>query len=299
MISWSRKACSGSIPRNGRRGRVSRAPKRGLRKAISLAPMMRWINCRPTLSPRESVEAKLYAAQLLAVQGHINEALARLRVLEQTDYPPVAAKATYVLVETALAAKKMTPADAIETLEQLRYRWRGDDLELNTLRKLGSLYFAASRWRDGLGALRIASIYFAGSDLARDAQDDMRRAFTDLFLGGKADAMPPVEALALFYDFIELTPVGSDGDEMIRRLSDRLVAVDLLGPAEQLLDHQVNERLDGVARAAVATKLATHLPPRSQAQRSARHDQQRHPPDAARTRSTNSAACWKRARSRA
>jgi len=44
---------------------------------------------------------------------------------------------------------------------------------------------------------------------------------------------------------------------MIRRLSDRLVAVDLLGPAEQLLDHQVKERLEGVARASVATRLAT------------------------------------------
>jgi hypothetical protein len=44
---------------------------------------------------------------------------------------------------------------------------------------------------------------------------------------------------------------------MIRRLSDRLVAIDLLGPAEQLLDHQVKERLEGVARASVATRLAT------------------------------------------
>jgi hypothetical protein len=44
---------------------------------------------------------------------------------------------------------------------------------------------------------------------------------------------------------------------MIRRLTDRLMMVDLLGPAEQLLDHQVGQRLQGVARAVVATKLAT------------------------------------------
>ena len=36
-------------------------------------------------------------------------------------------------------------------------------------------------------------------------------AFVDLFLKGKVDAMPPVEALAMFYDFIELTPIGPDG----------------------------------------------------------------------------------------
>jgi tetratricopeptide (TPR) repeat protein len=211
----------------------------------------------PQLSPRESVEARLYETQLLAAQGHINESVARLRTLEQTDYAPIAAKATFERVRIELAAKKIKPADAIKTLEQLRYRWRGDDLELATLRKLGSLYFAQENWRDGLTVLRTAARNFANSELGRDAQDDMRQAFNDLFLGGKADKLRPVDALALFYDFIDLTPIGREGDEMIRGLSDRLVAVDLLGPAEQLLDHQVKERLDGVARAAVATRLAT------------------------------------------
>ncbi len=209
------------------------------------------------LSPRDSVEARLYEAELLAAQGHVNEAVSRMRALERTDYAPIAARAVYVRVETELAAKKIKPAAAIATLEQLRYRWRGDDLELKSLRKLGSLYFAENNWREGLAVLRVAALNFPSTDLGREAQDDMRRAFADLFLGSKADQMRPVDALALFYDFLELTPVGRDGDEMIRRLSDRLVAVDLLGPAEQLLDHQVKERLEGVARAAVATRLAT------------------------------------------
>ena len=210
----------------------------------------------PQLSPRESVEARLYQAQLLAGQGHINEAVSRLRTLERTDYLPIAVRATYARLEIELAAKKVKPADAIATLEQLRYRWRGDEFELKTLRKLGNLYFDAKNWREGLGVLRTAALNFANQDGGRDAQDDMRRAFSDLFLGDKADGMRPVDALALFYDFIELTPVGRDGDEMIRRLSDRLVAIDLLGPAEQLLEHQVKERLEGVARSSVATRLA-------------------------------------------
>ncbi len=84
----------------------------------------------------------------------------------------------------------------------------------------------------------------------------MRTAFVDLYLNGKADAMKPLDAVALYYDFLELTPIGSDGDEMIRRLSDRLVAVDLLTPAETLLQHQVDNRLEGVAKAEVATKLS-------------------------------------------
>jgi hypothetical protein len=84
----------------------------------------------------------------------------------------------------------------------------------------------------------------------------MAKMFEELFLGGKADGLPPVQALALFYDFRELTPVGAAGDEMIRKLADRLVGVDLLPQAAELLQHQVDNRLDGIARASVATRLA-------------------------------------------
>jgi hypothetical protein len=42
---------------------------------------------------------------------------------------------------------------------------------------------------------------------------------------------------------------------MIRRLSDRLVGVDLLDQAAELLQHQVDHRLQGAARARVATRL--------------------------------------------
>ena len=64
--------------------------------------------------------------------------------------------------------------------------------------------------------------------------------------------VPAVDALGLFYDFRELTPPGRRGDEMIRRLSDRLVSVDLLDQAADLLQHQVDHRLQGAARAQVA-----------------------------------------------
>jgi hypothetical protein len=80
--------------------------------------------------------------------------------------------------------------------------------------------------------------------------------FDSLFIAGKGDGLPPVEALGLFYDFRELTPIGRRGDEMIRRLADRLVAVDLLDQAAELLQHQVDNRLQGAGRAQVATRLA-------------------------------------------
>jgi hypothetical protein len=92
--------------------------------------------------------------------------------------------------------------------------------------------------------------------MTRRIQQEAAATFDSLFLAGKGDALPPIEALALFYDFRELTPIGRRGDEMIRRLADRLVSVDLLDQAADLLQYQVDNRLQGAARAQVATRLA-------------------------------------------
>ena len=43
---------------------------------------------------------------------------------------------------------------------------------------------------------------------------------------------------------------------MIRRLADRLVSLDLLDEASDLLQYQVDNRLTGAAKAAVASRLA-------------------------------------------
>jgi hypothetical protein len=208
------------------------------------------------LSKSLMLESQLARAQLYAHEGRNTEATSLFKAIENSGDERAAAMAIFADVEAGLAAGSMSQDAAIDALESLRFRWRGDGLELETLRKLGALYFGKQRWREGLGILRIASQNFLQDDLARQAQDDMRETFETLFLKGKADAMPPIEALALFYDFIDLTPIGPNGDEMIRRMADRLVAVDLLEPAAKLLNYQVTKRLDGVARAQVATRLA-------------------------------------------
>jgi hypothetical protein len=206
---------------------------------------------KPLLLDSEIARAKLYARE-----NRKRDAFALFDAVEKSGDERAAAQAIYAHVEAGLQTKAMSADTAIDMLEKLRYRWRGDALELKTLRKLGGLYFQTKHWRNGLQVLRVAAQNFPEDESARHAQDDMRAAFVQLYLKGEADKMSPVQALALFYDFIDLTPIGPDGDEMIRRMADRLMAVDLLGPAAKLLDYQVNKRLDGVAQAQVAAKLA-------------------------------------------
>lgn len=208
------------------------------------------------LDARQALEADLDQARLMAAESRYADAVDHFTAVEKSGDEMVAAQAIFYHTVAALNAGAITAPQAIEELERLRFRWRGDALELKTLRKLASLYFSRGQWRDGLRTLRVATQNFSQDDASRVAQDDMRNAFVNLFLKGGAEKMKPVEALALFYDNLDLTPIGPDGDEMIRRMADRLVAVDLLAPAENLLAYQVDKRLDGIAKAQVSTRLA-------------------------------------------
>ncbi|MFZ2871506.1 MAG: hypothetical protein WAZ62_15465, partial [Zavarzinia sp.] len=160
------------------------------------------------------------------------------------------------MIELGLADGSLSRPEAIARLDRLRYAWRGDEKELAVLRRLADLQLAEGQWRDGLQTLRLAEKLFPGDPGVDALRETEKAAFRRLFLGGAADALPPVQAVALYFDFRDLTPLGPDGDDMIRKLSDRLVQVDLLDQAKTLLTHQVENRLQGIPRSRVAARLA-------------------------------------------
>jgi tetratricopeptide (TPR) repeat protein len=188
--------------------------------------------------------------------GRIADALAAYQAAAAGANRPAAAQGRLRALVLRNGLGRISRADAIKDLESLTIAWRGDTTELEAQQLLGRLYGEAGRYRDALAAMRIAATARVETEIVRRVQDEAAALFDALFLGGNADALPPVEALSLFYDFRDLTPVGRRGDEMIRRLADRLVSVDLLDQAAALLQHQVDHRLQGAARAQIAGRLA-------------------------------------------
>jgi tetratricopeptide (TPR) repeat protein len=188
--------------------------------------------------------------------GRTEDALAAYRTAADSWDHPAAAQGE--LRQTVLRYRlgDLKRDDVIDQLETLTTIWRGDETEIEALKVLAHLYTEDGRYRDAFYVMRSAMAAHPDSELTRQIQDEAAQTFDSLFLAGKGDAMPAIDALALFYDFRELTPIGSRGDEMIRRLADRLVSVDLLDQAADLLQYQVDHRLEGAARAQVATRLA-------------------------------------------
>ena len=206
--------------------------------------------------PHTKEMARLIEAQSEGELGQFDGALQTLQELAKSIFPDISARAQYASAMMGVEKDPSTRNEAIKTLDSLRYMWRGDDLEIDILRNLGELYIEAGDIRSGLSILASASTLRPDLQASRDLRDVLSRQFKYLFLDGGADGMDSVQALALFYDFRNLTPVGPEGDMMVRGLADKLVALDLLPQAEELLSHQVEKRLQGFTKAQVATDLA-------------------------------------------
>ncbi len=188
--------------------------------------------------------------------GRISDALEHYRTAADSWDRPHASQGRLREITLRHALGDLKRPDAVAGLETLTAIWRGDETEIEGLQLLARLYTEEGRYRDAFHVMRTALRAHPGSEMTRRIQEEAAQTFDSLFLAGKGDAMPAIDALSLFYDFSELTPLGRRGDEMIRRLSDRLVAVDLLDQAAELLQHQIDHRLQGIGRAQVAVRLA-------------------------------------------
>jgi tetratricopeptide (TPR) repeat protein len=208
------------------------------------------------LAPEMTPAIAVLRGQLAEALGHDKDALDEYRTAIES--PDRAAAAEAKLLEIALRQRRqqITQADMLRELETLAVSWRGDAVEVRTMQMLQRIYTDTGRYNEAFAAARTATRLQPNSESARQCQDAASELFAQLFLSRKGDDLPPVDALGMFYEYRELTPIGRRGDEMIRRLADRLVAVDLLDQASELLQYQVDKRLEGAARAQVAARLA-------------------------------------------
>lgn len=201
--------------------------------------------------------ATLLSGWLDEALGREKDALSKYAEVTGSVDRPSAAEAKLREIVLRQKRNEISDEDALKELETLAVTWRGDGVEVRALQLLAQIYAKSGRYQDSLMAARTATERQANSEAARQVQDEAQALFSDVYLSPKGDKLPPVEALAMFYEFRELTPIGRRGDEMIRRLADRLVAVDLLDQAAELLQYQVDHRLEGAARSQVAARLAT------------------------------------------
>lgn len=144
----------------------------------------------------------------------------------------------------------------IDALERLRYAWRGDELEAQVKYWLGKAYFQKRDFLKGLHTMRDGAGIASGTILGERIAGEMSGAFSDLFLKDELKGISPLEAVALYDEFSELTPLGKEGNKLVQVLAEHLVNADLLPRASKILSHQIDHRLEGAEKVRVAIRLA-------------------------------------------
>jgi hypothetical protein len=208
------------------------------------------------LDPEQVTLYQLLQGRIAEAAGRFPEALESYGQVIAADIRPTRAEAVYRTLLVLRATGQIDLAKATETLSAEAMLWRGNALEVDMEKLLAELYFDHKDFRLGFEIVREAAAHNAESKPIEALMQEAQEQFAELFLNGAADQLADLDALSLYYDFRELTPPGPKGDEMIRNLAQRLVKVDLLAQAADLLEYQIDSRLEGVAKAQVAADLA-------------------------------------------
>ncbi len=197
---------------------------------------------------------KLLQARYDTTAGKPNKARDLWKELVNSRDRWVASNARLYNIEYDLQNERITPKEAIEQLERLRFVWRGGRFEYNLINLLGELYLEQKQYRQALTVWKQGlNIQQYDSEEFNSLYQKIQQTFADIY---QNDKLSPLQALSFFDEFQEFVPENDQGDKIIQKLADQLVAVDLLSRAGDLLQHQVTKRLEGTDKAIVGARLA-------------------------------------------
>ncbi|MDR3438523.1 tetratricopeptide repeat protein [Telmatospirillum sp.] len=211
---------------------------------------------RSIISPREEVLLDYLHGAFNEMAGQFDKALDDYDHATKGDNREYRARAAVAATELLLRLGRISPIEAANRLDHLRFAWREEDFEFGLLKRLAELQVQAGAYPDALRSMRSLLTNYPDNRKVPEVSKMMSDTFSRLYLEGAADSMSAVSAIGLYDEFRDLTPTGAKGDEMIRRLADRLAAVDLLDRAAELLKHQVAFRLQGLDKGRVGAQLA-------------------------------------------
>ncbi|MCJ2104304.1 hypothetical protein MKK70_02665 [Methylobacterium sp. E-041] len=221
----------------------------------ALQRVARLATAEPT--PLERDRVALVRARVDEATDRTKAALDAYDRLAESGERPAAAAAALRGTLLARETGKITPDEAMDRLERLAITWHGGEIENAITAGLARLYMAAGRYRDAFTAVRAADAIGSDAPETRALHDEAMALFDELYLSPRGDSLSGIDAVALYFDFKDFAPIGRRGDAVVRRLAERLVGLDLLDPAANLLQYQIDNRLTGPSRSSVATQLAS------------------------------------------
>ena len=182
-------------------------------------------------------EINYLAAKKLELQGYPRNAIKEYRNLINSDSLKYSTLARYDNATLSQSIGVIPLKEAIRELEMLKFAWGEKDFKLKVLYTLSDLYLKDFDYYNALRTLNDAGNFVKDNQEKKKIASRMVRVFEGIFLSNQADSkLSPVKALALYKDFQWLADMSSKKNAIMQRLADRLVAVDLLSRASDLLN---------------------------------------------------------------
>lgn len=174
-------------------------------------------------------------AQKMEMQGYLRNAIKEYQALLNSSSSMFSAysRLRHIILSQMLGF--IDSKAAIAELEKLRFAWGERDFQIKLLSKLSDFYLKSN---DYYNALRILNEegFIVDDKTKITIFQRMIKIFEDIFIGNHADeSLTPIKALALYEDFRWLGELSPQQNTILQKLADRLVAVDLLPRAKDLL----------------------------------------------------------------
>ncbi len=166
----------------------------------------------------------------------------------------VSARAATRAAYLRLATGRITPADAVKTLEQRFADWRGDARERDLRLRTADIAAQAGDWRKAFSILKDTAELFPES--AADIAAKMTAMMSTLLHGPGASQIKPLDLVSLAEENAS-TIAQADTSGMVLLLADKLTALDLPARAGAVIERMVSAAPPGDGRAALGARLAT------------------------------------------
>ena len=177
------------------------------------------------------------------MQGYIRSAIKEYQNLLSSDSSMFSAYARLRHTALSQVVNFIDIKTAITELEKLRFAWGEKEFKIKLLNKLATLYLKNKDYYNALKTLREESL-IADDEKNKIIIAKMIKIFEDIFIGNHADEnLSAIKSLALYQDFKWLAQLSSKHNMIIQKLADRLVAVDLLPRAQNLLLSLLNKNV--------------------------------------------------------
>jgi hypothetical protein len=207
-------------------------------------------------NPSTANEIDYFKARIEEASGNIENARSVYERLTTLEDRSLEVRATAALTALDLRFGKIDANQALSRYEKLANFWRGDFLEAKVLAAAARVALDSKKWQNAFSAVQRLNRLYADTDGVRPLLEEVTLKFDALISGDQSEGLSNLDAVALFMEFKEFMPVGHRGDELIRKYIERLVDLDLISQATQLLRYQIDYRLEGIPRAAAAVRLA-------------------------------------------